>query len=280
MTSVIIPAHDEAPVIERALAALRCGADADEVEIVVVCNGCSDDTAERARRFPQVRVLETPVASKSHALNLGDGVASRYPRVYHDADVVLDPAGVQRLARALAEPGIELAAPAVRLELLGSPWLVRRYLSVWARLPAVTEAVTGAGVLALSEAGRARFDRFPDVIADDRFLHDLFTPSERCVIDSVTCRVEAPRSLDALLRRRTRVIAGNQQLAHVSRVAPRRTSVSDIWCLVRRDPRRSWELVPFLAVTAAARARAAGRPPSKVAWGQDRSTRVSESRTR
>src|SRR5262245_58336894 len=49
MASVVIPAHNEARVIERGLSSLLEGARPGELEIVVVCNGCTDDTAARAR---------------------------------------------------------------------------------------------------------------------------------------------------------------------------------------------------------------------------------------
>ncbi len=73
MISVIIPAHDEGSVIARTLEAMTNGAAPGELDVIVVCNGCTDDTAAVARRFgPPVRVIETDIAGKSHALNLGD----------------------------------------------------------------------------------------------------------------------------------------------------------------------------------------------------------------
>ena len=50
MTTIIIPAHNEAAVIGQTLQGLlRQAGEGDEV--IVVCNGCSDDTAGVARRF-------------------------------------------------------------------------------------------------------------------------------------------------------------------------------------------------------------------------------------
>src|SRR5512142_1556560 len=98
MVSVIVPAHDEAVVLPRLLARL-CGpgpaprqpdADRPPVRIVVVCNGCTDATAAIARTYPDVLVLETPVASKREALRRGDERAGDdFPRIYLDADVEL-----------------------------------------------------------------------------------------------------------------------------------------------------------------------------------------------
>src|SRR4029453_13779336 len=91
MTSIIIPAHNEESVIRRGLHAVLDGAAPGELEVIVVCNGCSDATADVAREFGiAVRVIETDVPSKSNALNLGDAAATRFPRFYLEADGTLD----------------------------------------------------------------------------------------------------------------------------------------------------------------------------------------------
>ena len=64
----MIPAHNEGRVIRRLLDQLIKGADPGEMDIIVVANGCTDDTAEAAASFgPAVRVLTLPVASARHA---------------------------------------------------------------------------------------------------------------------------------------------------------------------------------------------------------------------
>src|SRR5680860_1419657 len=65
MISVVIPAHNEAGVIRRCLTTLLDGVEPGALDVVVACNGCSDDTAAIARSIdPTVRVVETDVASK------------------------------------------------------------------------------------------------------------------------------------------------------------------------------------------------------------------------
>src|ERR1700730_14723213 len=78
--SVVIPSHNEEHVIGRCLQALTDGAQADELEIIVVCNGCSDRTAAIARTWPATTVVELSEVSKSAALNAGDLHATRFPR--------------------------------------------------------------------------------------------------------------------------------------------------------------------------------------------------------
>ncbi|MDQ1577463.1 MAG: hypothetical protein QOE21_150, partial [Microbacteriaceae bacterium] len=89
--SVIIPAHNEASVIERTLRPLADVANRGQLEVVVVCNGCTDETAELARNFTGVTVVEIDEASKSLALNVGDEAATVWPRMYLDADVEISP---------------------------------------------------------------------------------------------------------------------------------------------------------------------------------------------
>ena len=90
MTSIIIPAHNEAAVIERCLKSLEISAIKNKLEVYVVCNGCVDNTADLARKFEYVTVIDIPTASKIAALNAGDDAATTYPRVYFDADVLIE----------------------------------------------------------------------------------------------------------------------------------------------------------------------------------------------
>src|SRR5688572_26242840 len=88
--SVIIAANNEAAVIVQTLQSVLASELDRPLQVVVVANGCSDDTAARAREFgPQVEVIETPVGNKIHALNLGDRAARYFPRAFLDADCVL-----------------------------------------------------------------------------------------------------------------------------------------------------------------------------------------------
>jgi glycosyltransferase involved in cell wall biosynthesis len=101
MTAIIIPAHNEAAVTGQTLQGLlRQVGEGDEM--IVVCNGCSDDIAGVARHFdPRVTALETDVPSKTNALNLGDRRARSFPRVYLDADVVLGEGALAEIVRVL-----------------------------------------------------------------------------------------------------------------------------------------------------------------------------------
>lgn len=212
LASVIVPAHDEEAVIGDCLEALTAGAQEGELEIVVVCNGCSDATAERARAVPGVQVIETPTASKSHALRLGDETASAFPRFFVDADVVLPLESLRTVAEALREGPALAAAPRMEVELRGCSYAVRAYYAIWRRLPYHTEDMIGSGVYALSQGGRARFDTFPDVISDDGFVRLHFLPGERRSVPDAWFRIRAPRTLHDVVHVKTRSQKGRIEL--------------------------------------------------------------------
>jgi len=211
MISVIVPAYNEEAVIARCLRAMVTGAQPGELEIIVACNGCTDRTAEIARSFgPPVRVIEIPQASKVAALNAADEAATGFPRFYVDADVIVDLASLRAMAAVLERGEALLVAPKLRMDLSKTTWPVRAYYRVWMSLP-YNQVMVGTGAYGLSRAGRARFGRFPDLIADDGFVRFSFRPEERVRVDEATSWVEPPRSLAGLVRIKTRSRLGFYQ---------------------------------------------------------------------
>lgn len=211
MLSIIIPAHNEETVIARGLQAIVTGAQPNELEVIVACNGCTDRTAEIARGFgPPVRVIEIAHASKVAALNAADELATGFPRFYVDADVVLDLASIRAMARVLERGDALLAAPTLRMDLSHTTWPVRAYYRVWTSLP-YNQVMVGTGAYGLSRAGRARFGRFPNLIADDGFVRFSFSPAERVRVDGAFSWVDPPRSLTGLIKIKTRTRLGFYQ---------------------------------------------------------------------
>lgn len=281
VASVVIPAHNEAAVIGRLLQALHEGGD-DQLEVVVACNGCTDDTATIASDHG-VRVVKVEQASKTAALNAADEVATTFPRVYVDADIVLPGSAVRQLTRALDDPDVLFAAPPLVVDTRGRPWPVRAYFAVWQRTPYVRVRQVGAGVYALSAAGRGRFDRFPSVIADDLFARDLFASDERTIVPIDPIVVEAPWTLRALVRRRIRVYAGNLQLATDTGLPPlpgANEHVGPWWRAVVDHPRLIASALCYASVNVFAKtmARWRLRRTGTIDWGRDSTTRGPTSR--
>ncbi|TPX03998.1 glycosyltransferase, partial [Schumannella luteola] len=212
--SVIVPAHDEANVIGANLARMARGVPAGRLEFVVVANGCRDDTAARAARaIPDAVVVELAEGSKIAALNAGDAVARHPIRAYVDADVRVAGTTLLALAELLDTPLPRVAAPRFTVDTSRSSIFARAHYRVWEHTDYRRSGHVGSGIYALSAAGRARFDAFPDVIADDRYVQQLFAPEERLALDGHSFEVPAPRTLRAQIRRSTRIHRGNAEIA-------------------------------------------------------------------
>jgi glycosyltransferase involved in cell wall biosynthesis len=282
VTSIVIAAHNEATVVGRCLDALLRGAAPGEFDVTVVANGCTDATAQVAASRPGVRVLDLPAAGKVPALNAGDAVAVGFPRIYLDADIVIAADGMRALRDVLTggDGSVLAAAPRRELDVSRSPLLVRAYYVINSRLPVFQNALFGRGVVALSAAGRSRFDRFPDVVADDLFLDSLFTTAEKREVGSVSARIAAPRRTRDLLRRLVRVRRGNASMRAARRTAPAQAGS------VRPAARTSWlrdvalrnpSLIPaaacYVAITVTASVLARLPQRSGPTWGRDDSSR-------
>jgi Glycosyl transferase family 2 len=212
--SVIIPAHNEARVLPRLLTSLDAGVRDGRWRVFVVCNGCTDDTAQVARSFPGVEVLQTPDPLKTHALNLGDEAAGDlFPRLYLDADIGVDTASLDRVVATLSVPQARAAAPALHFDTTDRPLVVRWFYTVFAQTWWVTDGLLGSGFYGLSREGRARFGRFPNRLNEDQFVRELFDRDERFTPDGARFVVATPRTTGALVRAKARVAEGVAELA-------------------------------------------------------------------
>ena len=272
--AVIVPAHNEAAVIGRTLKSLAPLASSGTAEVIVVCNGCTDRTAEIASGFAGVRVVEIDKPSKAAALNAGDAAAGVWPRLYLDADVEIHPGAVAAVFAELGTGRTLAARPAFRYDTTGATVLVRAYYRARERMPSTDESLWGAGAYALSEAGHARLVRFPDVTADDLVVDSLFVPGEKTVVATEPVRVRTPRSLAGLLAILTRQRKGNLGAPAQSTTA---TTVIELLSSVR-GPFGLVDAVVYACLTAAGRRRAR-RTPSTAVWERDESSRHVDART-
>jgi glycosyltransferase involved in cell wall biosynthesis len=211
--SILIPAHNEAAVISRCLDALFEGVAPAELEVVVVCNGCKDNTADLARTSKhEVTVLELDVASKAGALRTGEEALTSFPRLYLDADVELSGESALKLLDELRAGPALAVRPPIFYEADGASRSVRRYYQARARLPAVMSSLWGAGVYGLSEEGRNRFEIYPDVVAEDLFVDRLFAKHEITIVPCAAAVVRAPRRTADLVRIMRRSYRGKAEL--------------------------------------------------------------------
>lgn len=219
--SVLIPASNEERYIGPCLKALLASEPVARhtVQVIVIANGCTDDTTQIARRFTamaeprgwSLRVLDLCDGDKIAALNAGDEVAIGRLRVYLDADVIVSPHLLAELADALAVPSARYAtgtpeiAPSISL-------ITRLYGRFWQRVPFMRSGAPGFGVYAVNAEGRGRWAEFPDVISDDTFVRLNFKPTERVQVRA-SYRWPLADGLSNLIRVRGRQDHGVREVA-------------------------------------------------------------------
>jgi len=211
MASIIVPAHNEAAVIQRCLDSLVTQEGVDQ--LIVACNGCSDNTVALVETYSDVICLTIDKASKTHALNEAEKHIRSYPIFYLDADTQLAAGTIRTITEALtANPHLKLVAPMPKIDLSRSSWLVKQYYKIWLSLPYIQSGVIATCSFIVTEQGRKRFDHFPDIINDDRFIHCQFKASEISNIAGTEIYIQAPRRLYSLIKIKTRARLGNMQL--------------------------------------------------------------------
>ena len=278
MTTIVIPANNEGLVIGRLLARLAAENARSDIEVIVVANGCTDNTIQVATSFgSRVKVVSIPQASKHLAIIAGDRAASSFPRIYVDADVELSLADVRALESELAKPGVLAAAPERSLAFDDCPWPVRWYYDIWLRLPQVRQGLFARGVIAVSAQGHRRIAALPPLLADDLAASLSFSPAERRIAANATTVCHPPRRTADLLRRRIRAVTSVTQIERTEQApeSTARTAAADLMAIFRHNPATAPRLAVFAAITLTARlaARRAIARGDYSTWLRDESSR-------
>lgn len=269
--SIVIAAHNEEQVIARTLEALGPSVRSGDFEVLVVCNGCTDRTAQIARGFAGVTVVELDTASKVAALREGDRLAGSGARIYLDADIVLTSRAATDVAAALTT-GALAARPPRSFDARHAAWVVRRWYALRQSLPSIAGTLWGAGCYALSEGGRSRFGEFPDILSDDLFVHSLFSADEIVIVATDPVVITTPRRTADLLRILRRHHRTQREVAPaLSSIGGRASQLSDIRTLLQRHPLRIVDVGVYVATIACARLLA--RTASAEGWERDASSR-------
>jgi len=216
MATVIVPAHNEASVIQDCLNSIinQDGVD----QIIVPCNGCTDNTVDIVKQnYPQVICLNIEKPSKTNALNVAEKKAKElgvsYPIFYIDADTQLSENCIKTITQTMRDNDeLLLSAPTPIINTDKSSWLVKTYYKVWTKLPYIKEGVIATCSFIVSEKGRQRFDKFADVIGDDGFIRCHFKNSEIANIEGSEIYITAPRDIYSLIKIKTRARLGNMEL--------------------------------------------------------------------
>nr|WP_244204431.1 bifunctional polysaccharide deacetylase/glycosyltransferase family 2 protein [Streptomyces africanus] len=220
--SVVVPAYNEELCIAKTLRSLA--ASDHPVEIIVVDDGSSDDTADLAQSLAldNVTVIRQPNGGKPSALNTGVLRASHDIVVMLDADTVFAPSTVGRLVQPFADPGVGAVAGNAKVgnrrRLLGR-WqhieyvmgfnLDRRVYDLLRCLPTIPGAVGAFRAEALRDAGMMSADTLAEDTDITMALHRAGW-EVRYAPDALAW-TEAPSSLRQLWRQRYRWSYGTMQ---------------------------------------------------------------------
>lgn len=271
--SVIIPAWNEEAVIDRTLDALFDGIEPDQLEVLVACNGCTDDTVKVVRRYgTAATVLDLPPVGKSGAIRAAEAMARSLPRLYLDADVTLPGRSAAAVLTALRD-GAVAARPPLQYETSGASTVVRRFYRQRMRLPAIQADLCGAGVYGLSARARDRFGEFPEVTADDLFAARLVETHEVMIVSCEPVIVSVPRDVRSLVHMLARVYRGNREFAESMPSSTASTTRSTFTQLVRSlsSPSDVVDAIVYASVVLAGRALASR--PRGGGWERDESSR-------
>ena len=278
VASVVVPAHNEAATIGRNLQALRHGTRDGDLEVIVVCNGCTDRTAAAARDAdPRARVIEIATPSKAEAVRIGNAATDVFPRVHLDADIELRGSDVLALLEPITSQGVLATAPRREVPTRGCSRVVRWYYDFWESLPQVESGLFGRGVVVLSREAQARVTALPQMMSDDLGISDSFLGEERRVVTTAVAVVRPPRTVRDLVRRRIRIATGNAQAGRLGVRRPAsRTSVRTVLGLAVSRPGLALRLPVFLGVHVAGQVGAwrAIRSGDFTSWRRDDSSRM------
>lgn len=273
--SVIIPAYNEANVLASTLRSLLSDAYAQEFEIIIICNGCTDNTAEIAEKFaPGAQIIETDIASKSNALNIGLEKATIYPTVFLDADITTTTQAIRSMVHRLNWSDAFLAFGSAKFLTQNTSWSVRAFYNAWYMNPYFDRQKMG-GFFAISKAGLEKLVRFPDTINDDEFVRRSLI-SNSTWVENAPYYVEPPRNLLSLIKVRSRVYRGNQLLEQDIAPLGEKKRTSNAYLFAKRlflKPRNWIGAVIFAFTALAAHARNRLMSSQENRWESDTSTR-------
>lgn len=211
MLTVIIPAYNEEKCIERTLSELT-NFSSLEVEVIVLPNGCVDNTAEFVRaKFPSFKVVELDTGSKILAINKGLEIAQFEHVLVQDADVIISTESISSILRFIKSEQYLFASPKTKIVQDGS-LLTNMYYSFLKLTPAYRVGMVNSGAYLISPKARAMLGKFPQVIADDGYVKGTLGSANLTTVPSCYSVVMSPRTIWSLIKIKTRSKLGNMEL--------------------------------------------------------------------
>jgi cellulose synthase/poly-beta-1,6-N-acetylglucosamine synthase-like glycosyltransferase len=221
MLSVVMVAHNEAERISGKIHNLLESDYPGELEVIVVCDGCEDATAEASRRFVEkrVRTIELDRCGKAEGLNQGVAVAKGAILVFADVRQVFEPEAIRQLILPFSDAGIvgvsgsleikpSLDGPGQGIDLY---WKLEKFIRLAeARIDSCI-GCTGAIYALRSDSYQA--------LPPDTILDDVVVPMQamlsggRILFEPAAIAYDPqPLTVHSERRRKTRTLAGNFQM--------------------------------------------------------------------
>jgi cellulose synthase/poly-beta-1,6-N-acetylglucosamine synthase-like glycosyltransferase len=221
LVSVVMIAHNEEKRISAKLRNLLQCDYPGELEIIVVCDGCEDSTAEVCRGFSEegCRTIEAERCGKAAGLNLGVAAANGSILVFADVRQEFDPSAIRRLVMPFADSAVVGVGGSLEIkETEEGPgkgidlyWKLEKLIRLAESRIDSCIGCTGA-IYAL------RADSYRDLPADT-LLDDVVVPmiaqaGGGRILFEPEARAYDPQALTAgnERRRKTRTLAGNFQM--------------------------------------------------------------------
>jgi poly-beta-1,6-N-acetyl-D-glucosamine synthase len=240
--SLIIAAHNEGRVIEGKLAnTAALDYPAERLEVIVVADGCDDDTVERAQGFPGTKVLFEPERrGKLAAITRAAAEASGDVLVFSDANNHYSPRALRELVAPLADASVGVVTG--RKQILGGDersldgaeglyWRYESKLKEWESAAGSSAAVAGEILAFRREALYA----LPAAMLTEDFAQAMTAASRgwRVVYAPQAVSVErASATIEDEATRRARIVTGASQ-----------TLIWLLPSLTSRQPRLAWQVV-------------------------------------
>jgi glycosyltransferase involved in cell wall biosynthesis len=176
--SLIVAAHDEREVIAAKVAnALALEWPRAQLEVVVCCDGCTDDTAARAREAGADVVLELLWSGKVRAQDAGVAAARGELLAFSDANASWEPDALAHLVGAFGAAEVGYACGQIRfVQAASGAGADNQEGLYWRYEMAVRSAESRLASVTAGNGGIYAVRREAYLVVDERMGHDLSFP--------------------------------------------------------------------------------------------------------
>lgn len=219
--SIIIPAYNEESLIATRLTQLADALPKNCTEIIIICNGCIDQTYTVAKNTIDTinntvyhcnfMLVEISKGCKINALNEGVKQSNNNTIILLDADIDISSSNCADLVAILASKSLMAVSPKAIFDFKKSSWLIKKFYSVVSK-STYNQQHRIANVIALAPEAVKKLFPLPIIIADDAYIQRSITEKDYLVVNNLTYRFACPLTILSTIKVQSRIIRGNLQL--------------------------------------------------------------------